>query len=368
MTGDQDELGLRSSRRDPALLRDQLAAWLPTIRPGDQLDSVEIPERTGISSLSAVLHLSSGERLVARIAPEPAAVPVFPSYDLAKQFAVMELVGTRSSAPVPRPLWHERDPGVVGTEFVVMEHVEGVVPPDVMPYTFGSWLSEAPLERQRELQDASVDMLAHVHRIELDDATRTLLGAAGAGSPLRAHVDSLRSYYEWCQSDGPTVPVIDAGFEWLGETWPADEGAPVLSWGDARIGNIIFRDFRPVALLDWEMVAVGPREVDLGWMIYLHRWFDDIAETFGLLPMRHFMRVEDVVPQYEATSESTVSPDLRWYLFYAALRHGVIMFRVNTRQIAFGEAAMPDDPDELVLHHQTLRRMIDGTYWPGFDC
>jgi aminoglycoside phosphotransferase (APT) family kinase protein len=257
---------------------------------------------------------------------------------------------------------------VLGSEFIVMEHVDGLVPPDVMPYTFGSWLSEATPAEQRRLQDAAVDALAHVHATPLGAGDAALLDPPGAGgSPLRRHVDALRGYYRWCAGDRAGVPVLERGLRWLDDNWPAEEGEPLLSWGDARIGNMIFRDFRPVALLDWEMVGHGPRELDLGWMIYLHRWFDDIAVSFGLDPMRDFMRVPDVVARYEASSGATVSPELRWYRFYAALRHGVIMFRVATRQIAFGETAMPDDPDQLVLHHDTLDQMVDGSYWPGFD-
>jgi aminoglycoside phosphotransferase (APT) family kinase protein len=369
LSGDKHDLGLRSSQRDPATLREQLGPWLRDRRPGAVLRAVTIPERTGISSLSAMLELEDGGRLVARIAPEAAAVPVFPTYDLAKQFAVIELVAAGSAAPVPAPLWHEADTGVVGSEFFVMEHVDGLVPPDVMPYTFGSWLSEAAPASQRALQDAAVEALAQVHGVPLDAGGRALLDAPGEGSPLRRHVDGLRAYYRWCAEagDGAGVPVLDAGLDWLEAEWPADEGEPVLSWGDARIGNMIFRDFRPVALLDWEMAGVAPREVDLGWMIYLHRFLDDIAETFAIPPMRGFMRVGDVVERYRAASGADVSASLRWYLFYAALRHGAIMFRVTTRQIAFGEAAMPADRDGLVLHHETLRKMMDGSYWPGFD-
>ena len=44
----------------------------------------------------------------------------------------------------------------------------------------------------------------------------------------------------------------------------------MLNWGDARVGNILYRDFAPIAVLDWEMATVGPREVDLAWMIFLH--------------------------------------------------------------------------------------------------
>ena len=55
-----------------------------------------------------------------------------------------------------------------------------------------------------------------------------------------------------------------------------------MNWGDARVGNTLYRDFTPVAVLDWEMATVGPREVDLAWMIFLHEFFDDMAERFGM--------------------------------------------------------------------------------------
>jgi aminoglycoside phosphotransferase (APT) family kinase protein len=341
-------------------------------RPGSVVQSVAVPERTGMSSLTVVLEVASEgrtEHLVARIAPESTAVPVFPRYEFAKQFAVIDLVATSSRAPVPRPLFFEPDTSVLGSEFILMEHVDGLVPPDVMPYTFGSWLSEAPQADQRRLQDAAVDALARVHDTPLSIEVGALLDPAGdERSPLVRHVDGLLDYYRWCAEEGVRVPLLEAGFEFLAASWPADEGRPVLSWGDSRIGNMIFREFEPVALLDWEMVGYGPRELDLGWMIYLHRWFDDIAHSFGLVPMRDFMRVDEVVVRYEEASGERVSPSLRWYLFYAALRHGVIMSRVTTRQIAFGEASMPEDPDDLVMHRRALEQMMDGSYWHGFDC
>jgi aminoglycoside phosphotransferase (APT) family kinase protein len=55
--------------------------------------------------------------------------------------------------------------------------------------------------------------------------------------------------------------------------------------------------------------------------------------------------------------------DLDFYTAYAALRHGVVMFRITRRSVHFGEAEMPEDPDHAVMHHVHLRRMLDGQYW-----
>ena len=141
--------------------------------------------------------------------------------------------------------------------------------------------------------------------------------------------------------------------------WPASIDAPVLSWGDARIGNIMYRDFAPAAVLDWEMAGIAPREVDLGWLVFLHRFFQDLAEFFGLPGLPGFLAFDDVAAEYAALTGYRVR-DREFYEVYAALRHGIVMARVNQRRVRFGEQEAPDEPDGLVNHAATLERMIAG--------
>jgi aminoglycoside phosphotransferase (APT) family kinase protein len=82
--------------------------------------------------------------------------------------------------------------------------------------------------------------------------------------------------------------------------------------------------------------------------------------------MPGFLRAGDVVATYERCTGHEVR-DLRFYLLYAALRHGIIMSRVTQRSIHFGEAEMPDDPDDLIMHRRTLEAMLDGSYWARLD-
>ena len=84
------------------------------------------------------------EKWVARVPPGADDVPVFPTYRLDHQFKVMRLVAESTDVPVPRVRWMEPTGEVLGTPFFLMDHVAGVVPPDVMPYTFGeNWLFDA---------------------------------------------------------------------------------------------------------------------------------------------------------------------------------------------------------------------------------
>lgn len=371
--GDSSAARPDESRRDPVATRRDLEAWLQRRMPDADasVDEVHVPETNGMSSETVLVDASwvvDGERvpqsLVARIAPENTTVPVFETYDLDSQFATMAKVAELSDVPVPEVLWLEPDEAAIGAPFFLMRRAHGVVPPDVMPYDFGdNWLYDAAEQDQRRLEDTTIDTLVRLHAIEdPEEHFGFLAGEAPGDTPLRRHVAGLRHYYEWVTRDGHRSPLVERSFDWLDQNWPADEGPTVLSWGDARIGNVIYDDFEPVAVLDWEMAGLAPREVDLAWMIFLHRFFEDIATSMGLGGMPEFLHRDRVVRRYEELSGHTPS-DLDFYTVYAALRHAIIMSQVQRRAIAFGQAEMPDDIDELIMHRATLAEMLDGTYW-----
>jgi aminoglycoside phosphotransferase (APT) family kinase protein len=347
---------MRTSTRDLEELRELVTAWLRRRVGADaSVSELSRPSGNGMSSETLFFTATWSEgttRCVARLAPAAEAVPVFPSYDLRAQFEVMRLAREKAGIPAPRTLWFEPDPEPLGTPFFVMERADGEVPPDVMPYTFGGWLHDAAPEDRRRLQDASVGIVAALHGIALAPGELPALGTPG----LRGHVEEQRAYYEWAHGK-LRIPVLERAFDWLESHWPRDPGPDVLCWGDARIGNLMFQDFTPVAVLDWEMAAVGPRELDLSWMIFLHRWFQDITTSADLPGMPDFMLPDDVCRKYRELT-GYEPRDLGFYEMYAALRHGIIMARVWQRRIHFGEQPMPDDPDDLVLHRATIEELL----------
>jgi aminoglycoside phosphotransferase (APT) family kinase protein len=360
----------KTSTRDRDDLHRRLVAWLAGKVDQPQVSELVVPETNGMSSETLLFEASwrqdgavRTQPCAARLRPDPANVPVFPVYDLERQFRVMGLVAEHSSVPVPRTLWFEPDAGAIGSPFFVMERVDGVVPPDIMPYPFGSWLSEASPADQERLQRSSVRVLAELHDMDVtaQDVAFLELDRPGA-TAMRRHVADTAAYYEWVASEGARSPLIERTFAWLDDHWPTEEGDAVISWGDARIGNMMFRDFEPVAVLDWEMAAVGPREVDLAWMIYLHRFLDDLAVQIELPGMPHFMRLDDVTAAYESFTGYRPK-DLEFYTLYAALRHAIVMSRVAQRSVLFGEMEMPSDPDDMIMHRATVEQMLDGTYW-----
>jgi aminoglycoside phosphotransferase (APT) family kinase protein len=349
-------------------LRDWLAGRLPEgAEPG--ISELASPSASGMSSETLLFDASwseAGQRrsgaFVARLRPDPEDVPIFPVYDLDAQFRVMRLVGECSDVPVPLGRWLELDERHLGTPFLVMDRVSGRVPPDVMPYPMGSWLSDAKPADQRKLQDATVATLASLHAIDVGAVDASFLDLDVPGkTPLRRHLESQRRYYAWVRGERH-FPVLERAFEWLEAHWPDDEGETVISWGDSRIGNVLYDGFEPVAVLDWEMAGLAPRELDLGWLIFMHRFFQDISVQLGHPGMPDFLRREDVAATYQA--RAGVAPrHLPFYEVYAALRHGIVMARIQARRVHFGEAEWPDDADEAIPHRAALGRMLEAGDW-----
>ena len=358
--------------------RVRLTAWLAArdeveSSAGVEVSAVSRPESSGMSNISVLFDATwtpagptspegpaqpQTARLVARMCPEDDAFPVFPVYDLQTQFDVMRVAGEQTTLPVPRVRWLEQDPAVLGTPFLVMDRATGRAPVDNPPYVFDGWLLEMDPEQRRELQRESVAVLAAIHQIPRPADLVPSLAPAHGMSALRAHVDAQRAYYEWTtREDGMRIPVIERAFDWIEAHWPAETGPDALSWGDARIGNILYEGTRPSAVLDWEKAAIAPAEVDLGWFLYFHDLFQELAVAFDFPGLPDLFDHGEVVEQYEQLTGSTVR-DLPFYYVYAGLRQAVILSRITRRRIHFGEQEPPAHPDEYVLHHAMLARLI----------
>jgi aminoglycoside phosphotransferase (APT) family kinase protein len=244
-----------------------------------------------------------------------------------------------------------------------MDRVEGIVPPDVMPYTFGdNWFFDAPAEDRRRLQDSTLAAIAGLHQISNAAETFAFLDdREHAGpTPLRRHFEKTRAWYEWAVTDLGRSALVDRAVAWLDGHWPAADVPDniVLSWGDARIGNVLYRDFEPVAVLDWEMAGLGPRELDLGWLVFAHQVFQTLAETFELPGLPDVLREDDVRAAYAEQTGVEVG-DLTWFEIYSGLIWAVVFMRTGTRQAHFGEIELPETPDALMHHAPLFSRLLD---------
>jgi aminoglycoside phosphotransferase (APT) family kinase protein len=362
---------LQRSSRDVTTLPAVMSRWLSTVLPGGAKPEVIVEsgvDSTGMSSETIILTTrwqQDGQpieqKFVARVAPSAEDVRVFPTYRLDHQFEVIRKVGELTDVPVPRVRWLEATGDVLGTPFFLMDYVDGVVPPDVMPYTFGgNWFADASDERQRELQDATVGVLAKLHSIPNAASTFGFLAQGQLGdTALRRHFNWVRSWYDFAVPDIGRSLLLERTFGWLEENWPHQVAAhePVLLWGDARVGNVLYRNFAPVAVLDWEMVTLGPRELDIAWMIFAHMVFQELAGLATLPGLPEVMREDDVRATYQRLTGVEVG-DLHWFYAYSGVMWACVFMRTGARRVHFGEVEKPDDVESLFYHAGLMKRLI----------
>jgi len=362
---------IQRSSRDVTTLPTVVSRWLGAQLPGGTTPEITVESGVDTNGMSSETIMLTGrwnvdgapveQRWVMRVAPADEDVPVFATYRLDHQFEVMRQVGELTDVPVPKVRWIEPTGEILGRPFFLMDRIDGEVPPDVMPYTFGNnWFADATAEQQRTLQDSTVEVLAKLHAIP--DAARTfafLDEQHTEDTTLRRHFDRIRHWYEFAVPDIGRSPLLDRTIAWLEENWPTEvaAGETVLCWGDSRIGNVLYRDFQPVAVLDWEMMTLGPRELDVSWVIFAHLVFEELAGLAGLAGLPQVMREDDVRATYQRLTGVELG-DLHWFYVYAALMWAIVFMRTGARRVHFGEMPKPDTVESLFYHSGLLKKLI----------
>jgi aminoglycoside phosphotransferase (APT) family kinase protein len=270
-----------------------------------------------------VLFTAQGRRFVARVAP-PDGVGLFPTYRLEDEAAVMRALAS-TAVPAPRIVAVETDPAVLGGRFLVMEHIAGRVPPDDPPYSLAGWVLELSAEQQARLVDNAIATIVEVSRAD----SSPLGGRLTVGTAARVEfLDHLHA----TGHRGTPHPTITAGLEYLRANAPTDEPL-ALSWGDARIGNMLFADDLSVAgALDWELVSIGSRELDVAYFLYALRLW---SEGFGAPSPPGFPDRAAVLARFEELSGLAMA-HLPYYECLAAVFGAIAMLRAGHLMIDAG--------------------------------
>jgi aminoglycoside phosphotransferase (APT) family kinase protein len=338
--------------RDFEQTRHQLQAWLPELLRAhwdDEVSDVRVgelagPEATGFSSDTLMFDVSfrtsrAGEQalgLVARILPQ--RMFLFPEYDLPAQFRILRALEPTEIA-VPTAYWEEPSGDVIGAPFYLMGRVEGRIPADNPPYNAAGWVTELSPEDRAAMWRSYLETLVALRALDPTALGLGFLAKPELGdTPLAQELAYYENYLEWIYGDREH-PTVSRSLPWLLANKPREAAAPSLSWGDARIGNMIFRDNRCVAVLDWEMARLGDPMMDLAWGLFLDRYH---TEGNGIERLPGFPTREETIALYEALAGERVR-DIEYYELLAGMRFSVILTRLAQQLIA--QDFLPKDSD-----------------------
>lgn len=279
----------------------------------------------GNSNLTYCLRYPNVDLVVRR---PPFGSTVKSAHSMIREYRIMKALKPVFAA-VPEVLAYSDDEAVIGAEFYVMRRVEGkvaggpLIPPE--------WGFDE--EDTRQLCVAFWSKLIELHQVDYKQA-----GLHDFGHPDGYVRRQVEGWNARMQAAGTAdVETFEDIQNWLVDNLPADEPLPAILHGDYRLDNIILdKDdpFKVIALLDWEICAIGNPLMDLG--NALAYWVEaDDPPIFTSLLMQPstapgMLTRAEVLQMYAEKTGTDVS-GFKFYYTYGIFRNMVILQQIYYR-------------------------------------
>ena len=286
----------------------------------------------GGSNFTFLLERDTG-RYVLRRPPRP---PLPPSaHDVVREAQLQLALREAGFTRLPTIVAVCEDESLLGVPFYVMEELDGVVPTDELPPGLDAEAS------RRALGDDLVDSLVEIHRADV--ATPGLAAFSRPGSYNERQVRRFAQLWEINRTR--ELPVVDEVGTRLAATIP-EPLRPTVVHGDFRLGNTMVGRGDPtriVAVLDWEMGAIGDPRADVGYLLATYSEPGGPPNPLGTSPVTAlpgFPSRADIVERYLAASGRDVEP-VAWFEALALWKAAVFCEAIYGRYVR-GELGAKD--------------------------
>jgi aminoglycoside phosphotransferase (APT) family kinase protein len=160
----------------------------------------------------------------------------------------------RLGIPVPEPLLGEGDESWLGGTFVLVGLVDAEKAGEYFPEVAG------PGPGHEALGHDLARVLGLLHSRPVDE-----LGWSTAPAPTTTDdvAGAIEQAHMLLTASGAAVPEFHVAHRWLTEHLDLAMDDPRLQHGDVGLHNLLVRDGRLAAVLDWELAAVGPAAADV---------------------------------------------------------------------------------------------------------
>jgi len=255
-----------------------VAAWLREHATAfrDDLDGTpEVRQFPGGASNLTYLLAYPGRDLILR--RPPSGTKAASAHDMGREFRIQSAL-----APVfpyvATMVGHCTDESVIGSEFYVMDRLDGVIPRRELP------LPMSP-DQVSALCDTALDVLVALHSVDVASVPELAAFGKGEGYVDRQVAGWTGRFDRARTDDTGDWSDITA---WIEANKPADV-AQCLIHNDYRFDNMVLDADDPtriIGVLDWEMATVGDPLMDLGGMLsyWVEQGDDEFFQMFRRQP------------------------------------------------------------------------------------
>ena len=306
---------------DVARLETYLAGQVPTFK-----GPLTVRQFKGGQSNPTYLLITPSHRYVLRRKPPGQLLASAHAVD--REYKVISALGTHTDVPVPRTHVLCKDDSVIGTWFYVMDAVEGRI-------FWDPAFPDLAVADRRAYAFGLCDALARLHRVRPEAA-----GLADYGKPTgylsRQIARFSKQYLE--DTAGPRVEAMERVIEWLPLHMPKHEPPAAIVHGDYRADNAMFHPTEPrvVAILDWELSALGDPLADFAYHLMVYRL---PTLSIPMLAGRNLAELglpseAEYIAYYEQVTGWKLDPqDLEFYLAFGMFRLAGIFHGISSRVV-----------------------------------
>jgi len=244
-------------------------------------------------------------------------------HDMHREYRIMTAL--KGVLPVPDTLYYTDDTSIIGSEFYVMDRVDGHLIHTEIPKDWNWGTQEVGA-----LCENFFSTLVALHQ-----ADYKALGLADFGRP-EGYVNRQITGWNrrWENAWTEDVPKFDDVCRWLDENQPRQETGAAIVHGDYRIDNCILNLKDPTqidAILDWEISALGDPMMDLG--NTLAYWIEADDPPFMQMMVRQPSQVKGMMSRQEILTfyADRTGADVSNFIFYYV--YGIWRLAVIIQQI-----------------------------------
>jgi aminoglycoside phosphotransferase (APT) family kinase protein len=327
MTANDDSAPVRQGEEvDSAALEKYLSANLPNhlSEPGARIEVRQFPG--GHSNLTYLIRYGALEFVLRR----PPVGPVAPTaHDMPREYRLLSVINPRFPL-APEPVLLCEDLSIIGVPFYLMERRRGQIIRNQMPLSF----EEDPTLRRR-LSEGVVDTLVALHQVDIESS-----GIVAFGKPAGFVMRQVRGWADrWQRSKTNELPAMEEVITWLGSRIPAERLPEArIVHNDFKLDNIVLDSQDPtrvVAVLDWEMCAVGDPLIDVG--LFLSYWTmkgsgDQNTSLRAITTGPGWLTREEIIQRYSASTNRDLS-QIAFYETFARFKVAVVVQQIYFRYV-----------------------------------
>jgi aminoglycoside phosphotransferase (APT) family kinase protein len=208
----------------------------------------------GASNLTYLLQYPERELVLRR---PPFGHKAKSAHDMGREYRILNQLN--SGFPYcPKAYVHCTDESVIGSEFYVMQRVNGIILRADLPSELNF-----DAKQTRQLCESFIDKLVELHQVDYNAC-----GLGDLGKPqgyVQRQISGWSDRYEKALT--PDAPLWTEVKAWLNAKMPADHPRASIVHNDYRFDNVLLDPNNPqqiIGVLDWELTTLGDPLMDLG--------------------------------------------------------------------------------------------------------